>query len=70
MPDASAAEPAGRWFNERGCALAVVTLGRDGALATAKDGRCVQMMSYVTTTINFYLKRGIVYQKRGILYLK
>lgn len=38
--DAAAAVPAARWFNEKGAGLAVVTLGKEGALAMARDGGC------------------------------
>lgn len=34
--DATAAVPAARWFNEKGAAVAVVTLGKEGALAMAR----------------------------------
>jgi ribokinase len=48
VPDAAAAEPAARWFNARGCGLAVLTLGSEGALATAKGGPCYRQGSQLT----------------------
>lgn len=35
--DAAAAVPAAQWFNEKGAGLVVVTLGKEGALALARD---------------------------------